>query len=478
MKKYVPFLFLWLSFWGLQAQNTLLIRLKDNILLNPQTNDYLYNKIYLLTSNANGTWEKIDSALIGKDNSFILTKRNNLSKSYYRLAFTQEGLQLGIYRDIILQEQKKDTLKIHLSYLDFKKDLFFEHDKENQALQEALHLINAYQNLKKYYLRMVNPENLSYLDEKYLTKYQEIESRKIQSFDSLQRQIQDFQRKYANTYAADILISLFSEPIIDMQYTQKYDNRRAFLKENFIKNWNFDNDLLLTNPFLESRLYEYLSDYTYIHTFEGIRYSVDNLLKNSKKNAKIFDFILNYLIKTYLQNGFESMVNYIYDTYYDACSTPVTSASEELKKVELLKKLAVGKTAPALNLTNQGLPAWQTLLQRNEVTLLYFWASTCEYCRNATPVLVKAVEKYPKVNIVTVSLDTKQEEWKQYLKNMPNKWLHYCDLHGWKSEVVKEYVIRRTPTTYLIDKQGTIIARELHPTQIESFLSEYFHSKP
>jgi thiol-disulfide isomerase/thioredoxin len=470
--KIILSLVFWTHIFCSNAQNTLFVHLKDNILLNQQTNDYLYNKIYLLISNPNGIWQKVDSSLLKKDNSFILHKKDNFTKGYYRLAFTEDGLKLGVYRDIILL-QSQDTLNIELSYVDFRKELFFEHNIENKALKQGIEFIDAYQNLKTHYRRKISTENLSYLDEKFLTKYQAIERQKINSFDSLQSKIQDFQRSYANTYASQALVSLFSEPMMDKNYPNKYDNRNAFLKENFLKNWNFESELLLTSPFLEMRLYEYLTDYTHIYSFEGIKYSVDNLLQNGKKNPKVFDFLLNYTIKSYLQNGFEQMVNYIYDTYFDACITPITSASEEIKRIEQMKKLQKGLPAPSDTLFTEKNEKiiLQNIFKKNNYTLLYFWSSTCTHCQQSMPLLKKIyAEQKDNLQIVGISLDNDKDEWKKYLKQHKITWLNSCDGKTWKGNLAQKYLINRTPLLYIIDKEGKILAQNLHPQELPNFL--------
>ncbi len=467
-----------LSLNGL-AQQVIVGKLQDNILLNPQKQEYLYDKIYLWGMNAEYTWAKVDSAQIDAKGNFVLRNPKQFIKALYRMAFTEDGLKLGVYRDIILT-QTPDTLYWTFTATEVNSNTYFQHNTENRILSEALRLINAYKNLQKKYRRQVAAENFNYLDAQYLAKFQAIEKAKVQSFDSLQRNIKQFRNTYRGTYVADVLLSLFAEPIIAEQYPQKYDTRSAFLKDYFVQEWNLADASLLSVPFLEQRIYEYLSDYTYIHSYEGIRFSVDKLLKQAKANATVFDFMLNYLIKTYLHSGYEQMVNYIYEQYYDACSQPITSASEELKRFERMKKLNPGNLAPLIPLEKQGMKPFKELVKNYEVTIIYFWASTCQYCKKATPELKKSLAQFrQKIGVITVSLDTNEKDWKSYLKTLgvDNAWHHFCDLQGWQSEVIQNYVIRRTPTCYLVDSEGKIIGKEIYPTQVEEFLKKHLTSK-
>lgn len=469
MKIYITLLLF--SFYCLSAQNTVSIKLKDNIVLNAQTNELLYNKMYLFGCNAAGSWLRLDSCLINKENIFVVNKKDIFIKSYYKLGFTQEGLDLGICRDIIL-EQKNDTLKIELSYLDFKNDLFFEHNLENRALKEAVSLLSCYHNLQLAYEKMQSHEVLSYVDNLYNSKLNELESKKIKSFDSLQIKMHNFEVLYGHTYATDVLINTFLEPILENNYPKIYDNRRAFLKDNFFKKWNFKNELLLTNPYYKDRLYDYFSLYTYVHSFEGVQYSVDNLLRNSKVNAKIFDYNLNFVVKLYLQSGFEKMVNYIYDVYFDACTMPISSASEEIKRIEKMKSLQKGLAAPGGTLlsTKNESSDLSKIFKQNSYTVLYFWASDCLHCQESLPILKKIyTAKKNKVQIVGISLDSDKDKWRLYIEKHNIDWINSCDGKAWKGDLIKKYLVDKTPIIYIIDRNGKIVAQNMHPKDLINF---------
>ncbi|MDW8302942.1 MAG: thioredoxin family protein, partial [Bacteroidia bacterium] len=253
-----------------------------------------------------------------------------------------------------------------------------------------------------------------------------------------------------------------------------------FMKEFYFEKWNFSEELLLSNPFLSNRIMRYLRDFTDIYNYAGIQYSVDKLLKATKsQNSKVFDFMWNFLVKLYLHSGLEKVAIHIYDTYLESCSNQITNASEEIQKLETLKKLQPGNPAPLIPLEKQGLKKFDEVIRNHELVILYFWASTCDYCRKYSPELLKVVSKTPKnIGVITISLDKDKSEWQKYLHTLQaDKWYHYCDLQGWQSDIVKNYAIRKTPVCYLIDRKGNIIEREVHPLDIEKFLLKYFNSK-
>lgn len=453
-------------------------KLKDNILLNAQSKDYLYNKIYLFGRNTEQDWAVLDSSKIDSAGNFCLHHPALYPKALCQLAFTSKGLKLGVYRNIILKKST-DTLSLSFSYKEVRSDVYFAYDPENKVLAKALTLVQSYQTLQENLQKQFSAEQLNYLDNHYLQKYQAMEALRVLKLDSLQKVIEQYRRQHKGTYAADVLLSLFAEPLMAKQYPTHYETRASFLKEHFVSLWNWEDASLLSSPFLEPRLYEYLSKYTYIHSFEGIQYSVDKLLEASKANPKVLEFVWNYLVKTYLKSGFEDMVLYLYDSYSESCHAQMTSTKEELQKIETLKKLRVGNPAPTIPMEQQEMESFSSILEQHEITVLYFWASTCEHCRNTSPELLKILAKHPKnIGVISISLDQDEQSWENYLNTLnATDWHHFCDLKGWQSQIVKNYAIRRTPTCYILDSQGTILKRELHPLQIEGALSEYFIHK-
>lgn len=113
---------------------------------------------------------------------------------------------------------------------------------------------------------------------------------------------------------------------------------------------------------------------------------------------------------------------------------------------------------------------------KGKVVLVDFWASWCSPCRKENPNLVKAYNKYHNkgFEILAVSLDDKKINWEKAIEADKLTWLHVSDLKGWKSELALEYGIKSIPTSFLLDADGKIIAKDLRGDALEKKLATLF----
>lgn len=111
---------------------------------------------------------------------------------------------------------------------------------------------------------------------------------------------------------------------------------------------------------------------------------------------------------------------------------------------------------------------------KGKVVLLDFWASWCGPCIKEMPSLVKLYNDYKDkgFEIVGVSLDEKQQSWKNSVDKLNITWPQMSDLKGWKSSVVNLYGVYSIPLTILIDKDGTIVGQNIRGKELTEKLDE------
>lgn len=144
-------------------------------------------------------------------------------------------------------------------------------------------------------------------------------------------------------------------------------------------------------------------------------------------------------------------------------------------RIAAAKKTAIGVVAPDITmLTPAGERASLSSL-KGKLVLLDFWASWCGPCRKENPNVVKLYNKYKDkgFTVFSVSLDSNKDAWVKAIKDDGLAWMHVSDLAGWKSAATQIYNFNSIPTTYLIDREGKILNRNLRGADLEKAVENY-----
>ena len=105
--------------------------------------------------------------------------------------------------------------------------------------------------------------------------------------------------------------------------------------------------------------------------------------------------------------------------------------------------------------------------------LVDFWASWCGPCRKEIPNLKKLYELYKGkgLEIVSVSIDRKEEQWKKALTEEQLPWPNGIDRAG----IADAYNVRAIPAIFLVDGDtGKCIAENIRGEELATKLAELF----
>ncbi|HKV05534.1 MAG TPA: redoxin domain-containing protein [Candidatus Acidoferrales bacterium] len=136
-------------------------------------------------------------------------------------------------------------------------------------------------------------------------------------------------------------------------------------------------------------------------------------------------------------------------------------------------ELARARMAPAFAVTT--LTGQRVTLDdlKGKVVLLDFWATWCEPCREALPhmrAIAKKFEGEPLV-IMSVSLDSDQQKWKDYVVSNGMTWTNYCD-GGFTGPISRLFGVEAIPHTFTIDPDGILQDEHIGDASVEGKLKK------
>ena len=139
-----------------------------------------------------------------------------------------------------------------------------------------------------------------------------------------------------------------------------------------------------------------------------------------------------------------------------------------------IRGVMVGSEAPEIALNDTTGAAISLSSLRGKYVLIDFWASWCGPCRNENPNVVRMYNKFKEKGfaIYSVSLDKDRESWLRAIRNDNLTWTHVSDLKFWQSAAAQKYGVNAIPATFLVDKEGKIVAKNLRGEALEQKLAE------
>ena len=105
---------------------------------------------------------------------------------------------------------------------------------------------------------------------------------------------------------------------------------------------------------------------------------------------------------------------------------------------------------------------------KGKVVLIDFWATWCGPCVRELPNVLEAYNKYHDkgFEIIGISLDQEKDQLLNFTKQKQMPWQQYFDGKGWENKLAGIYGVNSIPATYLLDKNGVIIDKDLRGAEL------------
>jgi len=252
--------------------------------------------------------------------------------------------------------------------------------------------------------------------------------------------------------------------------------QNLFLKQHYFDDVNFTDTMLIRSTFLTSKVVSYLSLFqmnanSQEELEDNMLIGVDSVLNYAQANQLVYEFLIDFLIHGFESIGFEKGLGYIANasTLDQFCENTERKLKLE-NKLELIKKLAIGKPAPDFTTTDiLGNKVVLSEITAKE-TILVFWASWCPHCEEVMPVINSYYDGGINYEVIAISIDESEDDLMKSLEETNYSWINIAEFEGWNGAIVEEYGIVATPSVFILDEDKKIIGKPIGKNELKKFL--------
>ncbi len=399
-------------------------------------------------------WNIVDSA-------FGIIPKIKISK--YPLGVYAFKIDQSNLNEIILSPKEKNISLIG-KLQNFKNgDYEILNSQENFLLDKVIGIF-----LKTNYLLdsvKSQMQKIVNLDPKFNEKTKQLaDMRKIIRIDA-NKKLNEIIETQKTSFVSQNIAPVFLFPIQENNYNWsiQYDSYTSFSFFEYFS--NYPNSSNITNtPFFELKLNEFLNQF-YFKDIYWQKKQIDIVMKKFNDNNVFY-----YLAEFFLKKDATLALEYLENQYANTCGL----TSNSLNLLQKSKALKIGNILPNLKISNDKneIIEINNLFSNSQYSVLIFWSSICNHCKNEIPKWNDLIEKSltKKYKWISISMDNEVQNWKKGIEKWHKNALHFSDLKGIESFLVKDLNIQFTPTIVIVDEKGKIIVKNPKLDQLKSLL--------
>lgn len=306
-----------------------------------------------------------------------------------------------------------------------------------------------------------------------------LNTRREKLLDARKAHIESFQNDHPNSFFTAFKLA-GQNP--ELTYPKKSNGQLDTLRQlvqyraDYWENTDLADERLLRTPVIFNKLKTFITQLT-PQVADSLVKSADVVVKQTMDCQECFKFVVNWIAIKYEKPkimGGEKVLVHLVDNYFtDELAFWYKDSPAELKKirkkVKEMRPSMVGKTGQNLVCTNLagGKEALYDL--KTPIKVLFMYSYSCSHCRERAPVMVQVYNEWKDkgVDVFAMCLDPEKDKWTEFVEKYGMQGLHNVYDPKYESGYYKKYHVDVTPEVYVLDPNNTIVAKDLHPNQLE-----------
>jgi peroxiredoxin len=244
---------------------------------------------------------------------------------------------------------------------------------------------------------------------------------------------------------------------------------------------------LFRTPVIPNKLKTYITQLTPQTADSVIRYA-DRLIEKTRSCPECFKFVVNWIAIQYEKPTFmggEAVLIHLVDKYFtdDISGKWFPGKPEELakirKKVNEMRVSLIGMTGQDLRARNLN-GEYESLYDlKTPIKVVFMYSYSCSHCQERAPVMREVYDKWKgKVDVYALCLDPDDAKWRDFVAKYHIEPFHNVIDPKMESRYYYKYHTDITPECYVLDPNNKIVAKDLHPNQLDPVFEKILKARP
>ncbi|MDX1911676.1 MAG: DUF5106 domain-containing protein [Saprospiraceae bacterium] len=406
-----------------------------------------------------------DSAVVDDKGHFVLRRKNLLPSGFYTLLLPgMKNLSFIVDKDqhMTLRANIADVVGTISVEGSINTELFYQTTRRQMQFESELTQLAA----------VLNKTNAA------TPEHQEARKRQTEVIEARKNYLGGVFKQYPDAFFTKFKIAGQNPEFIDFRKPNgDADTIRqvVYFREHFWDGVDFSDDRLLNTPVIANKLKRYIKELTPQHPDSLIKVA-DPLIRRVMPYKQYFKFFANWIAlqhentKTKVMDG-EAVYVHVIKNYF----TPELAFWDKPENLAGLQKHVwemeaslLGRKGPDVRAQDVNGQMKSIYEMTAPVIVIFMFSPDCEHCQKEAAEIEAIYRKWKDrgVDFYGIAVSTTDEEWKKFVKEKGFTFTNVFDPTN--RAIYAKYFVDITPELYVLNKDRTIIAKNLHANQLET----------